>query len=515
MSLSQAVDKSFLFWALGLFLGLGIIWFLPWRFQTNDDVMMMWLVSGAYTGEPEPYAVFIHPWLSWSFSKIYGLIPETNWYGLTWFSVNFLSAFLLLKKVWISAFPKIQKNFWSLVIWLISFHFAFFPQFTLIAGLAALAGLLKVFDTKSKGFNTLGYVVLFMSFSIRFEAAVLVGLGWTWFILVFQRQKVLSLFKPLIFTFSVAAFLFVGKWGYEKLWVDQEYLDFNKARSGVHDHPVFFHEMQDDLIPQDSDWFYFGRWIYEELPISTGDLIEKERQLNQKLYSGKAIIDGFRRIFQIQSMELFKSLLIVLLLTSFLISKLTLQRKVIFIAVWISFFLVFNHFNMLYGRVNILFFLILIFPCFDAERLNISNLLLKISLAALVGLFSLHILNFHNEMKRREKINENLTKILKEQQITSPIYFEDIMEYHFTDHYSQNRPVPFISSVWISRSSMQEKAYELRGFARQSELKEFYILSFQSPEPLIFPDYMNRISPGFQIQSKQVSANLILLHYKK
>jgi hypothetical protein len=294
MSLSQAVDKSFLFWAIGLFLGLGMIWFLPWRFQTNDDVMMMWLVSGAYTGEPEPYAVFIHPWLSWLFSTIYSFFPEINWYGLTWFAVNFLSAFLLLKKVWISTFPKIQKHFWSLFIGLISFHFAFFPQFTLIAGFAALAGLLTVFDTKSKGFNTLGYVVLLLAFSIRFEAAVLVGLGWAWFILVFQRQKVVSLFKPLIFTFSVAAFLFVGKWGYEKLWVDQEYLDFNKARSGVHDHPVFFHEMQDDLIPQDSDWFYFGKWIYEELPISTRDLIEKERQLNQKLYSGKAIMVASR-----------------------------------------------------------------------------------------------------------------------------------------------------------------------------------------------------------------------------
>lgn len=515
MSLSQAVDKSFLFWAIGLFLGLGMIWFLPWRFQTNDDVMMMWLVSGAYTGEPEPYAVFIHPWLSWLFSTIYSFFPEINWYGLTWFAVNFLSAFLLLKKVWISTFPKIQKHFWSLFIGLISFHFAFFPQFTLIAGFAALAGLLAVFDPKSKDFKILGYVVLFMAFSIRFEAAVLVGLGWAWFIFVFQRQKVFSLLKPLIFTFSLASFLFVGKWGYEKLWVDQEYLEFNKARSGVHDHPVFFHRMQDELIPEDSDWFYFGRWIYEELPINVETLIEKRKELNQELFSLKAICDGLNRIFQIQSMELFKSFLIILLLIVFFLSKLPLKKKFVFIAVWLTFYLIFNHFNMLYGRVNLLFFLIFLFPCLISNRLMIPTAFIKVSIFFIVFLFLFHFSNFLRESYGRNMMTKDLSKILKRVTQNAPIFLEDVMEYHINDHYTQNKLVPIISSVWIARSSFQKKAYRKRGFTGQKELNEYYLLVFPESGNLNFPDYMNHISSGFQLQSKQVSANLILLHYKK
>ncbi|MEP1087428.1 MAG: hypothetical protein ABJH01_12185, partial [Algoriphagus sp.] len=79
------------FWAvLGLF-ALVLIWFLPWRFQTNDDELMMWLVSGAYTGTPESYAVFIHPILSWIFSELYTALPDVPWYPLTWFGVLYLS----------------------------------------------------------------------------------------------------------------------------------------------------------------------------------------------------------------------------------------------------------------------------------------------------------------------------------------------------------------------------------------------------------------------------------------
>jgi hypothetical protein len=72
--------RSHAFMIFGL-LALASVWFLPWRFQVNDDVLMMWLVSGAYTGTPETYAVFIHPILSWIFSRLYAAFPFVNWYA--------------------------------------------------------------------------------------------------------------------------------------------------------------------------------------------------------------------------------------------------------------------------------------------------------------------------------------------------------------------------------------------------------------------------------------------------
>jgi hypothetical protein len=41
-------DRFVLLWSTIGILAALLIWNLPWRFQFNDDEVMMWLVSGAY-----------------------------------------------------------------------------------------------------------------------------------------------------------------------------------------------------------------------------------------------------------------------------------------------------------------------------------------------------------------------------------------------------------------------------------------------------------------------------------
>ncbi|WP_289031759.1 hypothetical protein [uncultured Algoriphagus sp.] len=515
MSLSQAVDKSFLFWAIGLFLGLGMIWFLPWRFQTNDDVMMMWLVSGAYTGEPEPYAVFIHPWLSWLFSTIYSFFPEINWYGLTWFGVNFLSAFLLLKKIWSTTFPAIQKHFWSLFIALISFHFAFFPQFTLIAGFAALAGLMVIWDSSLPRFRLWAFLALFMGLSIRWESVALISLGWIWAALVFLQVKDGFSISRGLLLISFAVFLVLGKWAYEECLVSPDYLDFNQARSKVLDHPVFVQQSQEGTIPDSSDWFFVGSWMFEELPLNRADFLAKKQELNLHLFAWEAVGDGLIRLFRVQRTELFKSMLIGFLFLSFFATKTGGRQKALFLGLWLGFYLVFNHFNLLLGRVNLLFFLVLLFPVLQFPDSLVSRKLTAGLIVLLVLFLGIHTFNFFKEAQGRLAFQEEFDQMLSEENTESPLFLEGVMEYLFTDHFNQNHQVPFLSYGWISRSPMQEKAYEIRGFTSQREMDEFYLLAFQSPDPLIFPDYMNRIYPGFTLQSELKSESLVLLHFIK
>src|SRR5690606_3735370 len=170
---------SFLqFWSILGLICMITIWFQPWRFQTNDDVLMMWLVSGAYTGTPESYAVFIHPILSWSLSKLYSLSPDFNWYGATWFFGIFLSYRLVLGTISLTGFITEWKVLFSLLILVISLHFAYFPQFTLVAGYLGFAGLLTfLYDSpkNSKVSFFLGMVAIFLSIIIRAEAFLLVG----------------------------------------------------------------------------------------------------------------------------------------------------------------------------------------------------------------------------------------------------------------------------------------------------------------------------------------------------
>jgi len=65
-SMKTKQEVFFEFWAILGLGGLGCDLVPPWRFQTNDDELMMWLVSGDFTGRalnPMPYS--IHPILSW------------------------------------------------------------------------------------------------------------------------------------------------------------------------------------------------------------------------------------------------------------------------------------------------------------------------------------------------------------------------------------------------------------------------------------------------------------------
>ena len=515
MMSQQGKYDSFFFWTLGLFLGLGIIWFFPWRFQTNDDVMMMWLVSGAYTGEPEPYAVFIHPWISWVLSRLYSLSPEINWYGLTWFGVNFLSAFLLLKRIWTTTSPPIQRHFWSLFIALISFHFALFPQFTLIAGFAALAGLMNVFGSPSKGKLALAYLAFFLGFSIRWESAVLISLGWIWTAFIFpQVRGTFPLAKILGLAF-LAVFLWLGKWGYEKTFVPEGYLNFNSARAKVLDHPVFVQESQEGNIPLSTDWFYVSRWMFEELPLETSDFKTKVQELNQKLWSWKAVKDGFLRVFRVQFTELFKSMLILTLLGAFIFIRENWKKKLVFLGLWVLFYLIFNHFNLLLGRVNLLFFIVLLIPVFKTPIREGKTKRIQILISLFLLFLLIHCFNFLKEAQGRKQVEEEFFSLLENRDSQAPVFLEGIMEYLFLENFSQTHPVPFLSFGWISRSPMQEKAYFLRGYSNQKEIKEFYLFAFQFPEPLVFPDYMNRISPGFQLQSEQKSPSLVRLHYVK
>jgi hypothetical protein len=255
--------------------------------------------------------------------------------------------------------------------------------------------------------------------------------------------------------------------------------------------------------------------MFEELPFSTEDFWAKKKELDQQLWTWKAVQDGLIRILRVQQTELFKSMLILVLLGHFLLSKLLLRRKILFLGGWLSFYLLFNHFNLLLGRVNLLFSFVLLFPVFYSPNRKIPSWSMYSIIVLLFLFLGIHSFNFWKESKSRELVEAEFFSLLEERKSDAPVFLEGIMEHLFVEEFSQAQPVPFLSFGWISRNPMQEKAYSLRGFTNQKDLKEFYLLAFQLPEPLVFPEYMNRISPGFTLQSELKSESLVLLYFVK
>jgi len=101
----------------------------------KPTTMSSWcgLVSGAYTGEPESYAVFIHPILSWCFSKTLYFFslqsPGILWPGFRW-------CIWVIWSFWIWYGRRIPSNwsfksglFFFLHFWFILLFFFNFPLF--------------------------------------------------------------------------------------------------------------------------------------------------------------------------------------------------------------------------------------------------------------------------------------------------------------------------------------------------------------------------------------------------
>lgn len=504
-------------WYIALILPITVIWFLPWRFQTNDDVIMMWLVSGAYTGEPEPYAVFIHPWLSYFLSRFYYPFPEINWYGLTWFAIILFSGILLIGKIKRLGASQDWKSVLNLFVLMISIHLCVFPQFTLVAGFAAFSGMSRFFERGNALITSrlLGLILIFLALMVRLESVALIGIGWAWSELIFPIQSRVKAVSLAVIISILAVSTFVGKRIYEQKNVEPSFLEFNRARAKVIDHPSFVSHYSTIVFEPNSDWFFFSRWIFEELPIDLDQLTKKKEELDQRLFTWKEVGSGLYRLILIQLTELFKGMLILALIIGFFSLRFELKKKLAYFLIWLIFFLIFNHFNMLLGRVIFLFFIVLLFPILNYPKLYSSFPYIKYIRIVFFVFIGIHLFNFLKYSEGRKLVNKEFNTLINYNHVDRPVFIEGIFEYVFMDHFSRINPVPILSNGWVSRSPFQLKAYKLRGFSKQSELFSFYLIAPRIPEPLVFPEYMNKISSDFKEKKIAETSNLELLYFYK
>ncbi len=512
-------NQFLLFWSILGALGVLLIWNLPWRFQVNDDVIMMWLVSGAFTGKPEPYAVFIHPLLSWIFSKFYSWCPGFNWYGVSWFFVIAFSYFLLIYRISALSYHLLTKSFLAFLLLLISLHFCIFPQFTLIAGFAAFSALSVWFSEESPSklvFRSLAMLLFVVSILIRWESAVLIGLGFGLFVFMtggFSYFKVKrKQFLPFVFLFLA---LLGGKWIWEKNSEYAEFLKFNKIRAGVLDHPVFREEIIDGKIPSNSDFFFFSRWYFEGEHPSIEELERKKTDLDSRYFSVDQVLNSFLRFWKFQKVEAFKSFLILWILLLLFLSARKSPVLIKYFLLWMIFFFTFNHFFILQGRVIFLFFLSLMFPLVSRYLPNLPRKPMFFSFFICVLAFGYHGMNFLKEARGREIMDSEFSGVLSELDRDTPLIFEGYQEHNLGLHFSSTNPVPFISTGWTSRSVFQEKALNRFGLGGFEDLRRFALLTPKTNTEIVFPSYMNLAFGDFERIDSVRTDNFILLQYQK
>lgn len=77
------------------FLFVWSYWLIPYHFHINDDIGIILISNGGYSGEASHNLVFMSSLLGRAFVALYQVFPDINWYSFVLFACNFASIFLI------------------------------------------------------------------------------------------------------------------------------------------------------------------------------------------------------------------------------------------------------------------------------------------------------------------------------------------------------------------------------------------------------------------------------------
>lgn len=508
------------YWGVIGLLIFTIIWFLPWRFDSNDDVIMMWLVSGAYTGEPEEYGVFTHPALSWSLSRLYHIFPEIQWYSIAWFSVLYISFLAIVIVVFNSNRTKFWNNsivFFLLVLWI---HFSLFVQFTIISGVAGFSGLLLFEQSifiKSKLNKLLGLGLIILSILIRWESFVLLVLGFGLYKLIYN----FLIFKKLFFwNYFVIAMVFCALFFSDLLYtINSEFAEFKnytKARASVFDHPAFYTALLENNRDMPKEWFFFSQSMMDNNGIDILNLTNFKSTLDDNIYSYNQIGNSFIRISYVMIFQNFKIAFSIIILSCYIFVYHKCLHKMLLPVFWIVFLLIFNHFFVVNPRVYILFFLPLIFPIILSKSLPVIKPIFSLMFYLLIGgILVIHLNNFFVESKRRDAIATDFKLEISNVDTNRLIVFEGHQQNFLPTDYNMINMVPYLSLGWISNSPFQEKRFQKIGISRLTDIDNFYLFGLDANDIYYFPSYMRYLGKEYTLDFQKSTNNISFFHYKE
>lgn len=245
--------QFFLGWA-GVFLIFAC--FSPIRFETNDDVMMLMISSGAYSGTPDFHLVFINVIYGLLVKALYIFLPGLEWYTILFCLLHIISFSLIF---WIYS-KRLTTAFGQLLLLLLLLvlqsRFVIGFQFTTTAAVVAYAGLLLYFE-RGKYIRIVGLLLFFIGSLVRFDAAMLC-LGVYAPVMMFplsgrirsKRQFLQTgIILSLIVVLPVVAKI-IDRQVYNKDSGWHYYMEYNRVRGALNDNPNF-----EKLLSVKSDCF--------------------------------------------------------------------------------------------------------------------------------------------------------------------------------------------------------------------------------------------------------------------
>ena len=218
-----------------MLIGIAVL-FLPFRFEENDDVVMLLLASGNYTGNFESNLVFINPIYGGLVTFLYKSIKGVEWYTLLFLLFHLLSLSIVTYKTLNFNIPSFFKGVLLLFFSVVSINFVMYLQFTTVALMLCLSAILMILNSNKRISMFLGVGLIILSSLIRAEI-VLLMLAASIPYLMFTFLKVKK-FKKALFSILLLIIPLVSIQLRDEILISNEWKEatkYNRLRAEVTD----------------------------------------------------------------------------------------------------------------------------------------------------------------------------------------------------------------------------------------------------------------------------------------
>lgn len=204
----------------------------------NDDMVLCWIASGKFFGQPDSHLVFINFIYGYAISFLYRILPSIEWYSIMLIALQVVSFSIIQNGIIRIKCGKLGKAFAVIAVFFIEFNLLKSLTFTTTAGILATASFFLICERK-KVFYLLGIVCFLVASFVRFSSAMLVGVIFVSFYPLyvygrkFSKEEFVCLFLCVVLP---VGFKFVDSLYYRMDDGWEKYYESNKARFEINDH---------------------------------------------------------------------------------------------------------------------------------------------------------------------------------------------------------------------------------------------------------------------------------------
>ncbi len=289
------------------------------RYEENDDVLMLLIASGEYSGSPDNHLIFINFLYGSVLNWLYRLAPQVEWYTVIFVMLNIAATSLLIDSSLKVAKSKRAKVTLIAFIATMFIYISVSLQFTYTAAVLAIAGLSQIYASERKALGMAAFVVGSL---VRFDAIILIliislplFIRNSWSVFAYHRDKRVV---ALSVAFLIAGVCKVADWSYYHFDSEWHYFhSFNQIRGQINDNPNssrILSTLPSDITPTDYELLLYGLANPEAVDI-------KDLQILQQLLADISYTTKLQNVQNLSTFGGYLALLLLLTGIAMLLSK--------------------------------------------------------------------------------------------------------------------------------------------------------------------------------------------------